>query len=40
MIMQGDYTVYRKRKLRSRIFSHPFKIIGDMALIIWDNVKI
>ena len=36
MIMQGDYT---KSELRLRICSHLFKIVGVIALIIWDNIK-
>ena len=31
--------IHRKRKLRLRICSHLFKIVGVIALIIWDNVK-
>ena len=31
--------VYGKRKLRLRKFSHLFKIVGVIGLIIWGNVK-
>ena len=41
-IWYHDYArrLYRKRKLPSRICSHLFKIVGVIASILLDNVKV